>query len=67
MHSIEGLERGIEHAKKNIRTFEEAIDQERETIQKFHDMIDVLREKQRVEKVVEALKESANAHPSKLL
>ena len=67
MHSIEGLERGIEHAKKNIKTFEDAIKKERETIDEYHKMIDTLKQKQRDEEHKKQLQESVNANPSGLL
>jgi len=67
MHSIEGLERGIEHCKKNIETFEDAIQKERETIDEYYRMIDALKEKERVQKALKQVEESINADPSKLL
>ena len=67
MHSIEGLERGIEHCKKNIETFEDAIQKERNTIDEYYRMIDALKEKERVQKALKQVEESINADPSKLL
>lgn len=45
MYSIEGLERGIESSKKNIKVFEDAIKKERETMAQYYEMIDVLKRK----------------------
>jgi len=67
MHSIEGLERGIEHAKENIKTFEEAIKQERATISKFYEMIDTLKQKEREAEAARRLEEQVNADISRLL
>ena len=67
MHSIDGLKRGIEHAKKNIKTFEDAIEKERETISKFYEMIDVLKQKERNEADAKRLEELINADISRLL
>ena len=67
MHSIDGLKRGIEHAKKNIKTFEDAIEKERETISKFYEMIDVLKQKERNEADAKRLEELINADISSLL
>ena len=39
MYSVEGLERAIEAAKKNIKTFEEAIDREYASIKQWRHMI----------------------------
>lgn len=55
MYSVEGLENGIEQARKNIKTFEEAIQKERDTIDEYYKMIDVLKEKERAKKAAEAL------------
>jgi len=55
MYSIEGLENGIEQARKNIKTFEDAIQKERDTIDEYYGMIDVLKEKERAKKAAEAL------------
>ncbi len=55
MYSIEGLERGIENSKKNIKTFEEAIDKERQLIGEWYGMIDVLKQKERDSKPVEII------------
>jgi hypothetical protein len=46
MYSVEGLERGIEACKKNIKTFEDAIDKERATIKEYRKMIDVIETKE---------------------
>ncbi|MHA2046583.1 MAG: hypothetical protein ACW99G_17485 [Candidatus Thorarchaeota archaeon] len=67
MHSVEGLEQGIEHCKKNIKTFEDAIQKERDTIDEYYRMIDLLKEKERVNKALEKVGESISADPSKLL
>lgn len=40
MFSVENLERGIEHARKNIRVLEDAIERERQTIKEYRIMID---------------------------
>jgi hypothetical protein len=55
MYSIEGLENGIEQARKNIKTFEDAIQKERDTIDEYYKMIDILKEKERAKKAAEAL------------
>ena len=47
MYNIESLEKGIEAAKKNIKTFEEAIEKERNTIEEYYVMIEVIERKQR--------------------
>lgn len=39
-YSVEGLERGIRHAKKNIKIYEKAIEGERSNIASFRVMID---------------------------
>lgn len=67
MHSIEGLKRGIEHAKKNIKTFEDAIETERETISRFYEMIDTLKQKERETEAAKRLEEQVNADISRLL
>lgn len=67
MHSIEGLERGIKHAKENIKTFEEAIEKERETISNFYEMIDALKQKEREAEAAKRLEEQVNADISRLL
>jgi tetratricopeptide (TPR) repeat protein len=67
MYSVEGLENGIEQARKNIQTFEDAIQKERDTIDEYYRMIDVLKEKERAKKALEHVEESINADPSKLL
>jgi len=55
MYSVEGLENGIEQARKNIKTFEDAIQKERDTIDEYYKMIDVLKEKERAKKAAEAI------------
>ncbi|MHA2265357.1 MAG: hypothetical protein ACXAEN_23455 [Candidatus Thorarchaeota archaeon] len=51
-YSVESLEKGIEAARKNIKTFEEAIDKERETIKEYRSMIEYLEEKSRIPKEI---------------
>ena len=46
MYSIDGLERGIEDIKKNIKIFEETIEKERQRINEYYDMIEILKQKQ---------------------
>lgn len=67
MYSVESLERGIEHCKKNIKTFEDAIQKERDTIDEYYGMIDALKEKARIAMALEKVKKSINADPGKLL
>lgn len=55
MYSVEGLENGIEQARKNIKTFEDAIQKERDTIDEYYKMIDVLKEKERAKKAAGAI------------
>lgn len=67
MHSIEGLERGIEHCKKNITVFETAIEGERTRIDEFRGMIETLKERKRELEALKKLEESINANPNKFL
>lgn len=46
-YSIESLKRGIEAAKKNMKTFEDAIQKERDTIKEYYFMIDTVEQKER--------------------
>lgn len=46
-YSIDNLRRGIKHAEKNIKTFEEAIAKERETIGQFKWMIEQAERKEK--------------------
>lgn len=47
----EALERGIESAKKNIKTFEDAIEKERATIAHYYEIIEIIIKKQRTQNV----------------
>ena len=52
MYNVEGLERGIEACKKNIKTFEDAIDKERDTIKEYRKMIGVIEAKEAASKPI---------------
>ena len=52
MYNVEGLERGIEACKKNIKTFEDAIDKEMATIKEYRKMIEVIETKEAASKPI---------------
>lgn len=53
MYSVEGLENGIEHARKNIRVLEEAIERERNTIKEYRVMIDDIENAEKLKALAE--------------
>ncbi len=52
MYNVDALKRGIESAKKNIKTFEDAILKEKEMIKEYRFMIKHLEEKAKLQEEV---------------
>ncbi len=58
MFDKQGLKNGIEHAKKNIKIFEDAIKKERDTITEYKRMMKVLEKRKDIQEnmIVELVK-----------